>query len=105
MCEDDRENEILNMMPDSEDYQEIRLSTGQVVGYVYLDNSYAIEPLDWLDISLTPKVVIDPDNPPEPCGWMLSPRTTLRTSQRSPTFPHEYEDPDEARQEHPDGDH
>lgn len=95
---EDRENEILNMMPDSQDYQPI-YADGQVIGYVFLDNSYAVEPLDWLDMALTPKVVIDPNAMPEPCRWVFSKRTELRRSPRSPTFPHDYEDPDEAAAE------
>jgi hypothetical protein len=95
---DDRENEILNMMPDSQDYRAIYFE-GQVIGYVFLDNSYAVEPLDWLDMALTPRVDIGPDTMPEPSSWVFSKRTELRRSPRSPQFPHEYEDPDEAAAE------
>lgn len=95
---EDRENDILNMMPDSQDYQPI-YADGQVIGYVFLDNSYAVEPLDWLDMALTPRVDIGPDTLPEPSSWTFSKRTELRRSPRSPFFPHDYEDPDEAAAE------
>lgn len=95
---EDRETEILNMMPDSQDYQAI-YADGQVIGYVFLDNSYAVEPLDWLDMALTPRVDIGPDTLPEPSSWTFSKRTELRRSPRSPFFPHDYEDPDEAAAE------